>query len=338
MANEYLINRADLVSVADAIRAKGETTEQLVFPGGFVAAIAGMETGKTGATLAVTTPAEGVTVTVAKGELSYTKTTGADGTAVFSGLETGTWTITISDGSQTATGTVDIDADYAAQLTFFAATINVTYPTGLVCTATNGVTTLTAPDTSGTWACVVPNAGTWTVSTDVSSADVTVTEKGQITSVTLPCYLYNNGDECSAVSGGWTSKGSKIKNGNGTPVAPTIARNSSNIVATIASSDTNAGVFIHAKKIDVTNYNTLSFTGTLKTFGAYKSCNMYAWVEISSNGYDQDFLFRDGVYSTTGATSRDNATVDVSKLSGEVIIGFGLYAGASITMKELKLT
>lgn len=338
MANEYLVNAADLTSVADTIRTKGEMTEQLVFPGGFVAAIAGMETGKTGATLTVTTPAEGVTVTVTKGELSYTKTTGADRTAVFSGLETGTWTITMSDGSQTATRTVDIDAEYAAELTFFAATINVTYPTGLVCTATDGVTTLTAPDTSGTWACVVPNAGTWTVSTDVSSADVTVTDKGQITSVTLPCYLYNNGDECTAVSGGWTSKASKTQNGNGTPVAPTITRNSSNIVATIATSDSNSGVFITAKKIDVTNYNTLSFTGTFKTFGAYKSCNMYAWVEISSNGYNQDFLFREGVGSNTGATSRNNATVDVSKLSGEVIIGFGLYAGASITMKELKLT
>lgn len=118
MANEYLINRADLVSVADAIRAKGETTEQLVFPGGFVAAIEGMETGKTGATLTVTTPAEGVTVTVTKGETSYTKTTGADGTATFSGLETGTWTITISKGSTIATGTVDIDADYEVPMNF----------------------------------------------------------------------------------------------------------------------------------------------------------------------------------------------------------------------------
>lgn len=116
MANEYLINRSDLVSVADAIRSKGETTEQLVFPNGFVSAIYGIETGKTGATLTVTTSAEGITVTVTKGELSYTKTTGEDGTAVFSGLETGTWTITISDGSQTNTDTVYLVADYTKAL------------------------------------------------------------------------------------------------------------------------------------------------------------------------------------------------------------------------------
>lgn len=39
MANEYFVNSVDLSSVADAIREKGETTEQLVFPSGFVTAI-----------------------------------------------------------------------------------------------------------------------------------------------------------------------------------------------------------------------------------------------------------------------------------------------------------
>ena len=45
MSNEYAVNRADLVSVADAIRSKGETTGQLVFPGGFVTAIHDISTG-----------------------------------------------------------------------------------------------------------------------------------------------------------------------------------------------------------------------------------------------------------------------------------------------------
>lgn len=39
MANEYFVNSADLSCVADAIRAKGETSDELVFPSGFVAAI-----------------------------------------------------------------------------------------------------------------------------------------------------------------------------------------------------------------------------------------------------------------------------------------------------------
>ncbi|MGM9574044.1 MAG: hypothetical protein ACI3VJ_06445 [Hominicoprocola sp.] len=338
MANEYFVNETDLTSVADAIRAKGETTEQLVFPGGFVAAIAGMETGKTGATLTVTTPAEGITVTVAKGDLIYTETSGADFTATFTGLETGTWTITISDGSQTATGTVDIDTDYAAELTFFKATINVIYPTGLVCTATDGVTTLTAPDTSGTWACIVPNAGTWTVSTDVSSADVTVTEKGQVTSVTLPCYLYNNGDECTLISGGWGSKGLAVNSSVGIAKAPTIIRNTNNIVASIYDSNQGSGVFIPTNKIDATNYNTLTFTGSLKTTKAYCSCSLMIWSTLPTDGWNTGYISRTQCYSETGSKTVTNASVDLSGVTGEILIGFGLYLGASVTMSELKVT
>lgn len=64
----------------------------------------------------------------------------------------------------------------------FSATINVSYPPGSTCTATDGVTTLNAPDTSGTWECIVPNAGTWTISSTASSfqAEVTITTSGQV--------------------------------------------------------------------------------------------------------------------------------------------------------------
>lgn len=45
MANEYLVNSADLTSVANAIRTKGETSAQLVFPSGFVSAIENIKSG-----------------------------------------------------------------------------------------------------------------------------------------------------------------------------------------------------------------------------------------------------------------------------------------------------
>ena len=67
--------------------------------------------GGTGATLTVTAPA-GCTVTVSKDGKTKTKTAGADGTAVFKGLETGTWTVTIANGTDTSTDTVDLVADY----------------------------------------------------------------------------------------------------------------------------------------------------------------------------------------------------------------------------------
>ena len=42
---EYLTNTTDLTSVADAIRAKGGTSDPLVYPDGFVTAIQAIETG-----------------------------------------------------------------------------------------------------------------------------------------------------------------------------------------------------------------------------------------------------------------------------------------------------
>ena len=39
MANEYMVNIADLTSVANAIRAKNKTNDYLMFPDGFVSAI-----------------------------------------------------------------------------------------------------------------------------------------------------------------------------------------------------------------------------------------------------------------------------------------------------------
>ena len=144
--------------------------------------------GGVGAALTVIAPA-GCTVTVSKDGKSKTKVADDAGTALFKGLEGGEWTVTITDGTQTAQKTVTITADYSTAMSFFAATINVTYPAGSTCTATDGVTTLTAPDTSGTWACVVPNAGEWTISCtnglETAESSVAITEDGQSVSVAL---------------------------------------------------------------------------------------------------------------------------------------------------------
>lgn len=73
--------------------------------------------GGTGAALTVTAPA-GCTVTVSKDGKTKTKVAGADGVAVFKGLATGTWTVTITDGTDTKTDTVNLVADYTKAMSF----------------------------------------------------------------------------------------------------------------------------------------------------------------------------------------------------------------------------
>ena len=154
--------------------------------------------GTAGCVLTVTAPA-GAVVTASKDGRTLTKTA-ASGTVVFRGLETGQWTVTCTDGAQTSVPrTVSVTMDYAVALTFFAATIHVTYPAGSTCTASDGVTTLTAQDTSGTWEFVVSNAGAWTVSyagdlySDLCTVDITAS--GQTENVTLnrASYIFKAG-------------------------------------------------------------------------------------------------------------------------------------------------
>lgn len=45
MAEQYLVNRADMVSVADAIRGKAGVEDELTFPAGFVGAVEGIQAG-----------------------------------------------------------------------------------------------------------------------------------------------------------------------------------------------------------------------------------------------------------------------------------------------------
>lgn len=165
--------------------------------------------GGAGGTLTVTAPAN-VTVTVSKDGKTKTKNSGTSGVVVFKGLASGAWTLAITDGSQTSSKPVVVTADYSTVIAFFAATINITYPAGSTCTCSDGTTTLSAPDTSGTWACIVPNAGTWTAAAtdgvENTSETVSITTDGQIVAIELSylLWLYKSGNTYNAVTGGWS--------------------------------------------------------------------------------------------------------------------------------------
>ena len=109
------VEESSLTGIADAIRAAGETEESLLFPEGFQTAISNL--GGKGAALTVTAPA-GTTVTVSRDGKTMTRVAGVDGIVIFRGLETGTWTLSITDGEQTASKTVEIVTDYATEISF----------------------------------------------------------------------------------------------------------------------------------------------------------------------------------------------------------------------------
>lgn len=215
--------------------------------------------------------------------------------------------------------------------TTFTATINITYPAGSTCRVTDGTTTLTAPNTSGTWACVVPNAGTWTVAIESlgRSVDVVITDNGQSESVSLSyVFLYDKGDQCTGLTGNWKFQQANDAFGaSGTGKA-----NSDNLSISTPSNNTVAGAWRTNNKIDLTNYRTLHVTfSEIKTDTTFSS--MCISVKQTLNTADNpttNMLRAEPLTSLLDTnhypkfTAPHTAVLDVSALSGDYYIIWGV--------------
>ena len=275
--------------------------------------------GGTGCTLTITAPV-GATVTVSKDGKSKPSKVATTGTVVFKGLETGTWTITITDGTDTATKTVEIKSDYSAEITFFSSTINIAYPAGLACTATDGVTTLTAPDTSGTWACVVPNAGAWTVALSNGLSESVAIANGDNVTINK-WYLLKNGVANQTYKFG----DGQIRSGDLVTVTPgdgvlTCTSPKSQTVGIATSVVVNLAGFTKMS-VEYNGNKTIYFGGYSALNGAWDSPKKYTF----------------GVTSTTTSGTAEAA---VPEDPGELYVGVGWSAGsgsATINISNLWL-
>lgn len=241
--------------------------------------------GGTGGTLTVNAPA-GVTViaTNSTTNRTYTRTANSDGIAVFKGLATGTYLVHITDGTTTSDNfTATVVADYELTVKFFAAYINVTYPSGSTCTCTDGATTFTATSTSGSYQFVVPNTGAWTVScTDGSqstSSSVSITADEQSKSVTLSYFAATISITYPATS-------------------TCVVKNSSG--ATIAS-NSNTGSSTKTWTVTVQSTGTYTVTATSTSGSGETKSNS---VSIATNGQSSRVTLKYDLYifkSGTGA-------------------------------------
>ncbi len=277
--------------------------------------------GGTGGTLTVTAPAN-VTVTVSKDGKTKTKNSGTTGVVVFKGLASGTWTVTITGDGKTAQKNVVVTTDYSTVIAFFSATINITYPSGSTCTCSDGTTALSAPDTSGTWACIVPNAGTWTVTStsgaETDSKAVTITTDGQSTSVELSyaLFLFKPNAPSDIIAGEWETPG------NGTVTAEAELT----VKSVNAYGDYKPWPARTKGQIDLTEYSTLQ--ATCKASGG-----SHTKLEVYSGS--------SAVASTSIGSDLTTVTVDISALSGLHSIGFSgrhsAYETITYTATEIKL-
>lgn len=269
--------------------------------------------GASGCKLIVSTIA-GVTVTIAKEGKVQKKIANTYGIATFNGLSSGEWTLTITDGTKTSTKTVNISTDYSTAISF--STIHVTYPAGSTCTATDGVTTLTAPDDSGTWDCAVPNAGTWTITIengeDVGSVAVDVQWETDylvfIPDQSISWELYN------------VTKSTAITD---TTRASVDASNSGTTIKLHPQASTYNKLMAR-KTIDLTNWSQIILEATITVTGVK---NLKTVVGVFSGS---DFVTVHDTGSVTGNNTFDvSLNADISALSGEYYIGVYAHSGSS---------
>ena len=256
--------------------------------------------GGSGGTLVVTSSGAG-TVTVSNSALnkSYSKSVTAGGSVTFKGLKTGEWTVTLSNGTQTTTRSVTINADYSVSVAYFSATISVTYPATSTCVVTNSGGQTVASDTNTgsstkTWTATVGATGTYTVTataTDGSgkskSTTVSITADGQSKSVTLSyeLVLFDNGTDNTTVTGGWT----------------TVRSNKLYASAHIDGRGQVYDTCESTNQIDLSEYNTIRFEGVTST---------------DSNGENRaNKVGVEGTYTTFSIVTNSTIDVDISKVS-----------------------
>lgn len=274
-----------------------------------------------GGTLTVTGVA-GATVTASKDSKTYTRTINSSGTAVFKGLSTGTWTVTMSGDGQTATRTVEITADYSLTIAYFSATIAITYPASSTCVVKNSSGTQVASDTNTsagtkTWTAMVDAAGTYTITataTDGSgktkSATVSITADGQSASVTLSyeLVLFNNG-----VVSGYAWDSSNVETG--------YAQVSDGLIYLGGSTWDNGLVFKPGwGEIGISSAIGLSDYSTLKVrLNKIDSAKGTAKIQVGTTA-----LGDDTATTTVTLTAGTTTSLDISSITGSKYIS--LYA------------
>jgi hypothetical protein len=246
----------------------------------------------------VVTAPTGSTVTATDGETSLVGTE-VSGKWTFQIPSYGVWNITATLNGQTATTSVSVTEvkQYTVTLTYFAATIAVTYPSGSTCTCSNGTTTLTAPNTTGSYTFTVPSASTWTVKstngTDTAQQAVSITTSGQSASVTLS---YKPTASTNAKSGvNYTTGISSLTAEKMSLYAEAISRNS-------AITNTTSTVYIDDGashyKISVGDSINIAINGTSYAFKVM--------------GFNHDTLTSSTAYGSATATGKAGMTLQMA--------------------------
>lgn len=205
------------------------------------------------------------------------------------------------------------------------AIIGVAYPSGSVCTCTNGILTLTAKGTGGKAIFVIPSAGTWTVKavsgSKSASKAVSITAEGQVETVELMFELVlfdgSNGGDVTALTGGWEADGYVSSN-----IVFSVGsdRISFNYAITQTQGTIKRTWFIYTKNsINMANYTTLHIT--FATMSGGDKWGIGVNTEIPSNFYSDNPSLT-AKTATTTIKNNQTLTLSISNISKGYVMAY----------------
>lgn len=208
------------------------------------------------------------------------------------------------------------------------AIIAVTYPEGSICTCSDGTTTLTARDTSGK-ALFNVTVGEWTVTaTDGNktvSDTVSITIEGQIESVSLSYvyYLFKAGSGAVVPLKSYKETNATISVGS-SAITVNYSDNTSFYCAALRTES----------KIDLGPYSTLKMSCTPS-----KVLNQdYNCIGVTSTAFTNASI-EESIFSAktniAQSSSQKTASVDISKLTSSLYVGF--LFGGKMTVTDIWL-
>lgn len=217
------------------------------------------------------------------------------------------------------TGIVTVAAVYAV--------IGVIYPSGSVCTCTNGTLTLTAKGTGGKAIFVIPSAGTWTVKavkgSDSASKAVSITAEGQVETVELVygLYIFKNG---SGLTSGYSIKSNSMIS------APTV---SSDTISWSGNSESGGVAFYIDPAVALSGYTKLCFDFECSyNYGGNYGMGFGVGTDAATSLMITNTSWTAKVTSTAqGTIARNTLQCDISALTdSEYIKVVGSYSAGKI--------
>ena len=138
-------------------------------------------------------------------------------------------------------------------------------------------------------------------------------------------YLYNSGDECTTLTGGWIGVGvTDIKSNQGASyaaVAPTVTKNENNIFCRHSNSAMSSGSLSTTNKIDLSGYKKVVADTSITCGKSY----LYSMIAIADNTEYYSNSARCEIVYTSGSAitkPREIFFADISNINEEMYIAF----------------